>query len=165
MENIKIIKITEDRFDEVLAIYAAAREFMRNTGNPNQWKTFRPAPETLKQDIAIGQLYGIEVDGELCASFVLMGKDEVYDHLIDGEWLNDKPYHTLHRVASNGKHHGMLYRIVEFAKTVGTDLRIDTHDDNKVMQHLLEKNGFKRCGRIKMYEIEERVTYHYCQEN
>lgn len=161
MEDVKIIKITKERLGEALNIYAAAREFMRKTGNPNQWKNFRPEQKTLEQDIELERLYGIEVDGELCASFVLMGKDEVYDRLIEGAWLNDKPYHTLHRVASNGKHRGMLGRIVEFAKKTGTDLRIDTHDDNKVMQHLLEKNGFVRCGRIKMYEIEERVTYHY----
>ena len=161
MKEFKIIKITAERLDEVLGIYSKAREFMMATGNPNQWKTFRPYRETLEEDIRLGQLYGIESDGSLYASFVLMGEDPVYDNLIEGAWLNDKPYHTIHRVASDGREKGMLGRIVEFAKTFKTDLRIDTHDDNKVMQHLLQKHGFVKCGRIPMYEVEERVTFHY----
>ncbi len=31
-------------------------------------------------------------------------------------------------------------------------LRADTHADNKIMQHLLEKNGFTRCGVIHVAE-------------
>ena len=27
-------------------------------------------------------------------------------------------------------------------------LRADTHADNKIMQHLLEENGFTKCGII-----------------
>jgi len=161
MNGYNIIKVTPDRFCEVLEIYAAAREFMRNTGNPNQWKTFRPEKATLENDIALKRLYAVEKDGELFASFVLMGEDPIYNELIEGAWLNNKPYHTLHRVASNGKAHGMMEIIVGFAKSFGLDVRIDTHDDNKVMQHLLEKNGFVRCGRIPIYGNEERVTFHY----
>ena len=163
MNGYSIIKITKDRFDEVLEIYAVAREFMRNTGNPNQWKTFRPDPKVLEKDIEIGQLYGVEKDGVLYASFVLMGEDDIYNNLIEGEWLNDRPYHTLHRVASNGKAKGMMRLITDFAKSFGKDVRIDTHDDNKIMQHLLEKYGFVKCGRIPIYDTEERVTFHYAK--
>lgn len=161
MNGYNIIKVSPDRFEEILSIYAAAREFMQKTGNPNQWKNFRPDPATLEKDIEIGQLYAIERDGELFASFVLMGEDPIYNELIEGAWLNDKPYHTLHRVASNGKAHGMMNIIADFAKSFGIDVRIDTHDDNRVMQHLLEKNGFVKCGRIPIYGNEERVTFHY----
>ena len=34
-------------------------------------------------------------------------------------------------------------------------LRADTHADNKIMQHLLEKNGFARCSIIHV----EAVSY------
>lgn len=56
MKEFKIIKITAERLDEVLGIYSKAREFMMATGNPNQWKTFRPYRETLEEDIRLGQL-------------------------------------------------------------------------------------------------------------
>lgn len=38
-------------------------------------------------------------------------------------------------------------------------LRADTHADNKIMQHLLEKNGFARCGIIHVEDGTPRVAY------
>ena len=38
-------------------------------------------------------------------------------------------------------------------------LRADTHEDNKIMQHLLEKNGFVRCGIIHVEDGTPRVAY------
>ena len=38
-------------------------------------------------------------------------------------------------------------------------LRADTHADNKVMQHLLEKNGFTRCGVIHVADGSPRFAY------
>ena len=38
-------------------------------------------------------------------------------------------------------------------------LRADTHADNKIMQHLLEKNGFTRCGIIHVADGSPRFAY------
>ena len=38
-------------------------------------------------------------------------------------------------------------------------LRADTHADNKIMQHLLEKNGFARRGIIHVEDGTPRVAY------
>lgn len=38
-------------------------------------------------------------------------------------------------------------------------LRADTHEDNKIMQHLLEKNGFARCGIILADDGKPRIAY------
>ena len=38
-------------------------------------------------------------------------------------------------------------------------LRADTHADNKIMQHLLEKNGFTRCGVIHVADGSPRFAY------
>ena len=92
MNGYNIIKVTLDRLDEVLSIYAAAREFMCRTGNPNQWKTFRPEKATLEKDIEIGQLYAIERDGELFASFfvlrtfIIQSNAFFAETLVSGEW-------------------------------------------------------------------------------
>ena len=37
-------------------IYAAAREFMRATGNPNQWKNTNPTEEQILEDIEKKQM-------------------------------------------------------------------------------------------------------------
>ena len=38
-------------------------------------------------------------------------------------------------------------------------LRADTHVDNKVMQHLLESEGFTRCGIIHVEDGTPRIAY------
>ena len=39
------------------------------------------------------------------------------------------------------------------------NLRIDTHRDNVVMQHMLDKNGFQYCGIIYLEDGSERMGY------
>ena len=38
-------------------------------------------------------------------------------------------------------------------------LRIDTHADNHIMQHLILKNGFEQCGIIHIADGSERIAY------
>lgn len=143
-------------------IYAAARRFMRETGNPNQWGEDRPEEQLLIQDIALRRLYVCEEQGRPCASFAFIpGEDPTYKVIYEGAWLNREPYAVLHRVASDGACHGMLEKMLTFCRQGGTDLRIDTHRENRVMQHLLEKNGFKRCGIIHLLDGDERLAYQW----
>jgi RimJ/RimL family protein N-acetyltransferase len=39
------------------------------------------------------------------------------------------------------------------------NIRIDTHRDNAIMQHLLEKNGFVKCGIIYVEDGSPRIAY------
>ena len=39
----------------ILAIFDQAREFMRNTGNPNQWPTFYPNRQLVEEDVRAGR--------------------------------------------------------------------------------------------------------------
>ena len=41
----------------------------------------------------------------------------------------------------------------------GVDVRIDTHRDNETMLHLIEKNGFIRCGIIIVDDGTERIAF------
>ena len=76
-------------------------------------------------------------------------------------WLSDAPYGVIHMVASDGTIHGFLQQIVAFCEQQTKHLRIDTHHDNKVMQHVIAKNGFSRRGII--YLVNEdgsaRIAY------
>jgi RimJ/RimL family protein N-acetyltransferase len=38
-------------------------------------------------------------------------------------------------------------------------VRIDTHADNKVMQHVLEKRGFRRTGIIYLENGDPRIAF------
>ena len=64
-------------------------------------------------------------------------------------------------VASDGQIHGLVQKVVAFCEQQTKHLRIDTHHDNKVMQHVIEKNGFTRCGTIYLLTEngDPRIAY------
>ncbi|MBQ2249028.1 MAG: N-acetyltransferase, partial [Clostridia bacterium] len=61
--NIRAAKPEE--LSRIGEIYASARAFMREQGNPNQWRTQYPSLELLSADIAEKRLYVCEEEGEL----------------------------------------------------------------------------------------------------
>ena len=39
------------------------------------------------------------------------------------------------------------------------NIKIDTHEDNLIMQKLLEKNSFKYCGVIYLLDGSKRIAF------
>ncbi len=155
-------KVKKEEFETACEIYNAGREIMRKSGNMEQWSGGYPYPEITARDIEEEILWGVEAEGELCGVFAFLEKpDPDYEKLIEGDWLNSNPYRAVHRVASSGRVKGVLRVILDFCKTFGCDLKIDTHRDNKIMQHLLEKNGFVNCGTALLVPDKIRLAYHY----
>ena len=58
----------------------------------------------------------------------------------------------VHRVASGGLVRGILKACLDFCESLTPNIRIDTHKDNTIMRHLLEKEGFHECGVIHVEE-------------
>lgn len=146
----------------LLEIFCIARRFMAANGNPNQWTNGYPSIETIENDINSGESYVVEKGDKIVATFVVKeGKEPAYDKIRDGKWPNNHTYATIHRVASDGEAKGVLHLSLQFAKSNHTDIRIDTHIDNKVMQHLLAKEGFKYCGVVSYGPGAERLAYQW----
>ena len=101
------------------------------------------------------------VNGQIEAVFAfILGADPTYAAIEDGQWLDDTlPYGTVHRLASAGKHKGVGKAVLDWSMEHCQSLRADTHADNKIMQHLLEKNGFTRCGVIHVADGSPRFAY------
>ncbi|MCM1043050.1 MAG: hypothetical protein NC350_02435 [Corallococcus sp.] len=151
---------TMSDWDELQKLYAYAREFMKNTGNPTQWKDCKPYPETLADDISKGNLHIIEHEGETVGAFALIiGDDPTYGYIENGKWLSDDVYGTIHRVASNGKAKGIFDEMMRYCESVIKHLRIDTHENNKVMRHLISKHEFCQCGIIYIADNTPRLAY------
>lgn len=149
-----------EELDEIMKVYDTARQFMRKTGNPTQWGDGYPQREVLEEDIKRKQLY-VLCDGEkVRAAFAfLCGPDPTYLKIYDGAWQSDEPYFAIHRVASDGTQKGFFGKCVEFCLKTSNHLRIDTHADNVVMQHVVEKQGFKRAGIIHLANGDPRIAY------
>ena len=97
---------------------------------------------------------------EIHAVFAFIsGEDPTYSRIEQGRWLQNTPYATLHRIAGNGKLHGIFSIIIEFCSEQIGHLRIDTHQDNQIVQHLICKNGFQKCGIIYVEDGSPRIAY------
>jgi RimJ/RimL family protein N-acetyltransferase len=147
---------------EAESVYEGARQRMRETGNPTQWGSTYPPEELLKQDIQKKQLYVVREDDRIVGAFAICtGEDDTYRVIEQGNWLNDESYLTVHRVAGAKSAKGILKTILEFAegRPGARNIRIDTHPDNTVMQHLLAKYGYTKCGVIHYYDGSPRFAY------
>ena len=145
-------------FDRILEIYAIARDFMAQTGNPTQWGNHYPPLSMLEADIPAGNLYVVEDQGIHGVFAYFSEPDPTYAYIEDGAWLSDRPYGTIHRVASDGSG-GVFSAVLRFAMEQNSHVRIDTHADNKVMQHVLTKHGFTRTGIIYLEDGDPRIAY------
>ena len=141
-------------------LYEKARLFMAKNGNPSQWGTSYPEPELIRTDIQSRNSFVCESDGKVVAVFYYkMGLDVTYQHIYEGEWLNSSPYGVVHRITSDGTRKGAASFCLDWAFKQCGNLKIDTHKDNFIMQHLLEKNGFVYCGIIYTGNGSPRLAY------
>ena len=144
--------------DEIEEIYAAARQFMCENGNPTQWNDGYPQRGLLESDIWQEKLYVVTEGGNLCGVFVFaLGEDPTYGYLEGGSWRSDAPYGTIHRIASRSS--GVFAAALDFCRSRCGHIRIDTHADNKPMQHLILKNGFSRRGIIYVADGTPRIAF------
>lgn len=162
--NIRKAKLEE--LEIIEGIYARARSYMKETGNPNQWQDKYPLTEWVVRDIENGDLYVCEEDGELLGVFYFsVEPDPDYVVIEDGAWRNEAAHGIIHRVASSGTRKGVFPFILNYCKGIIGNIRMDTHAENKVMQHVLEKQGFVHCGTVYVRGDSPRMAYHFIENN
>jgi len=149
-------------FDSIMEIYGIAREYMIKSGNPGQWGDTYPPNELIQSDIRDGRCKILFDNDGIHGVFALFREpDPTYGYIEGGKWLNDEAYVTIHRIAGDGKVRGILSCAVEYCKGISDNVRIDTHEKNTTMQHLIEKNGFIKCGTIFLEDGAPRIAYHW----
>jgi RimJ/RimL family protein N-acetyltransferase len=148
---------TSDTLD-ILAIYDAARRKMYAAHN-YQWEKTYPAISDIKKDIDDKVLYVVVENNKIVGvASLITGIDKTYQKII-GSWQNNNDYITIHRLA--GISHGIFKEFLDYISLnyKSLDIRIDTHEDNKIMIHLLEKFSFKYCGIIYCRNNTPRLAY------
>lgn len=154
-----IRRAEKEEMPEIESVYQCARAFMAANGNPNQWGLTNPSAQVLLSHIDRGELYVLEQAGKIVGAFAFIpGEDPTYGY-IEGQWHSDGPYAAIHCVAGNGSTRGIFAALLEYCGKRCRYLRIDTHKDNTVMQHILEKQGFAYCGIIYLANGSPRMAY------
>lgn len=149
-----------EEIPEIMKIYEAARCFMAEHRNPTQWVNGYPSEELVTEDCKNGELYVCVSDEQIAGVFMFTKKPDItYREIFQGKWLNEKPYGTMHRMASSVIQKGVASFCLDWCFKQCGNVRGDTHNDNYVMQKVFEKNGFKRCGIIYVEDGTPRIAY------
>ena len=146
---------------EIMKVLAAAKKIMRQSGNMHQWGDGYPSESAINADIERNGSFVVEDDGMIVGYFAFLPSPEpTYAKIYEGDWLDDEcPYHVVHRIASYPDVHGIFSSIMDYCFSHDSNIRIDTHRDNKIMQHNIMKHGFSYCGIIYLTSGDERLAY------
>ena len=146
---------------EIMQVMDAAKKIMRQSGNMHQWGDSYPSEAVIFSDMEKHGGFVIEDEGRIVGYFAFLPSPEpTYSKIYDGEWMDDNlPYHVIHRIASYPEAHGIFSTIMDFCFSHDANIRIDTHKDNRIMQHNIKKHGFTYCGIIYLASGDERLAY------
>ena len=156
-----IIRKTEpEDIPAVMQIYAEARAFMRENGNPAQWREGTPEQELIEQDIRGGKSYVCVVGGETAAVFYFCVEQDPAYASIRGAWLDGGEYGVVHRLAKRtGAPKGIGAFCINWCFARHANIKIDTHENNAPMRKLLANLGFAYCGVVRYPDGGERIAF------
>ncbi|MFI3265083.1 MAG: GNAT family N-acetyltransferase [Rikenellaceae bacterium] len=161
----KLRKAKNEDLAEVMVIIHDCQALLHARG-VDQWQDGYPSLEPLENDVQLSNGYILEFDGRIAAYGALVyGVEQAYLSLVNGAWLSDFDYVTLHRLAVSSAFRGEGIGAQFFAEMEREargrnvhSLRADTHRDNMVMQRLLARMGFTLCGDV-YYGASHRLGY------
>lgn len=161
---------TPEDLPAITGIIEEAKAYLKEQGI-DQWQGAYPAANHLEQDIKDQLTYVLMVGDEIAGTAALwLGIDPMYLHIEGGEWINgpEARYSAIHRVAVSSKFRGqrlsekMISGLLTIARSLGyKDVRVDTHPENKGMQHVITSNGFDYKGIIHMEDGDNSERYAY----
>ena len=152
---------TMDDLPVILRLRDQAREIMRSYGNTFQWPDGYPRDDMFRKDIELGGSHVMANEsGAIVGTFALLPSPEVtYNKIYDGQWLDNEPYHVIHRIASTPDSHGVLDAVLDYCEAVAPNIRIDTHEANVIMRKGLQRHGYHYCGIIYLLDGNERMAF------
>ena len=151
--------------DEVMLVIEDGREVLKHQ-NGGQWQNGYPSKDDLLLDIKNEDLYVIIHKDLIVGVLALIEGDIEYPFLETGKWLSDLPFLVMHRCAIKKEYqrNGLGYFLFQIFEEVALkkgihSLRIDTHKNNYIMTHILDKCGFIKCGTIILKPNKHRLVY------
>ena len=132
-----------------------ARAYHKSFGF-EQWHPGYPTQKTILDDISQGTGYAFVDESRVIGYACIIIGDEPAYKKIDGAWKTDRPYAVVHRMAFSKMERGSglskeaIRLIKELCLSRHVEaIRVDTQDENKVMQHILVREGFAYCGLVQ----------------
>lgn len=143
-----------EHLQEIWRITQEAKAQLKRLGL-DQWQSGYPSEEIWAQDIREEAAWLAVEDNKVLGAFAFQTTPDVSYGEIEGKWLTDGEYASMHRVcvSDDSKGKGVAGRMFQhgfaMAEEMGfASVRIDTHLGNLPMQRALKKAGFISCGTI-----------------
>lgn len=161
----ELMEATAHDVPTILEIVRGAQRRLAAAGI-DQWQNGYPNREVIENDIRSSVARVVCHEGRVVAyGAVVYTGERAYEDLRGGEWLTKGTnYATVHRlcVAESSVGRGVGRGFMELVEVDAlrhdvASVRVDTHPDNKTMQHLLDSLGYIYCG-VVCYE-SERLAY------
>lgn len=159
-------KSRKDDLKYIIEIINEAKEFLKES-KIDQWQQGYPNEEVILRDIENQHAYVLEDNNKIIGTVALsFDKEKTYDLIYDGKWISNNEYAVIHRIAASRRYNikGTGTEIIKSIEKICKDkgiksIKIDTHEENLVMQKLLNKNDFKYCGVIYLEDKAKRVAF------
>ncbi|MFC6275272.1 GNAT family N-acetyltransferase [Levilactobacillus tangyuanensis] len=142
--------------DRIMAIITEAQALLKADGS-TQWQDGYPDREIMGADIDQHHCFVLMVDGQIAGTATLItGAEPNYAVIEDGHWADEThPYATIHRFALSADFRGMHLSQIFFSNLLShayndgvRHFRIDTHEVNLRMQHIIKSFGYDYRGII-----------------
>jgi len=159
-------KSVEADVDSIMKIIKQAQDYFKEKWI-NQWQNNYPNVEVISNDVAEKNSYVLLQNKEVVATAVVSFNGErTYESIYEGEWISNKEYAVVHRIAVDNNHKGLglssqiIKNVEELCIEKGvSSIKVDTHERNLSMQKLLRKNKFEYCGIIYLEDNSPRIAF------
>ena len=161
--EITLQKATLPQLPRIWEILQAAIA-QRKADGSMQWQNGYPNEGVIETDIAAGHAYVFLNNKEVIAYIAIIFGVEIPYNAIEGKWLTQGAYVTLHRlaVANSVKGKGIatqLFRLVEdlCRQKKAPSIRLDTSADNRQMLRLADRLDYTYCGMVQQSGAPRRA--------
>lgn len=140
--------------DQIWDILHQAIQRRKQDGS-KQWQDGYPNPDIIQKDIEKGVGFVLSHGEKIIGYSAVMINDEPTYADIEGEWLTNRDFVVVHRVAISEDYLGkglavqMLKHIEQYAINNSINsIKVDTNFDNPAMINIFEKLGYIYCGEV-----------------
>lgn len=162
----KLQPVQEAEANRAMELIEQGKAHLKTQGI-DQWQNGYPDLPRIQKDIEEQTAYFIIKHKSVPSDGMLVVCDEIIGYLcvdfngepayqtIEGAWKSNGRYGVVHRLVIDNADRGkgisghLFERIGKLCLANSVySIKIDTHEDNKKMQHILLQNGFVYCGIV-----------------
>ena len=165
MPNIEFRLALPTDIDAIMDMVSLAKVAM-SYQNSGQWQDQYPMRSQFVSDIEKHAYHVIMLEGVIVGGVAVFDYEPDYETLLEGRWRQDGPYLVVHRLVVNPSVQGqglgrrLLLYVEELAKQKNIMIiRLDTHDKNIPMIHIMARLGYEKIGYVLLNNFKRRAAF------